>query len=198
MLYYPRSGSTSIIRYYEKIRPNYKIINQPWSPLISKLEDRRKISYNEIISYENVLVKSTIPLFLSKDISPEIIKKDFDKIFILIRKNKEEQIDSYVMAAKTNSFLEYNPTSYWTAGYDDVDTNKIRLEIESSDEIANFIQSKLDVPLFYYEDLYYGSFDKLFNYLDIEKNDVYFNEFLNINKKYKVKSLERKNNKTLI
>ncbi len=74
MLYYPRSGSTSIIRYYEKIRPNYKIINQPWTPLISKLEDRRKISYNEIISYENVLVKSTIPLFLSKDISPEIIK----------------------------------------------------------------------------------------------------------------------------
>jgi hypothetical protein len=198
MLYYPRSGSTSIIRYYEKIRPDYKIINGPWSPLVSQIEERIKISYDEIISYENVLVKSTIPLFLSKNISPEIIKKDFDKIFILIRKNKEEQIDSYVMATKTNSFLEYNPKSYWTDGYNDDDTNKIRLEIEASDEIANFIQSKLDVPLFYYEDLYYDNFDSLFEYLEIEKDEKYFDEFLSRDKRYKANTLDTKNNKTLI
>ena len=46
--------------------------------------------------------------------------------------------------------------------------------------------------------LYYNNFDELFGYLGIEKNDVYFNEFLNISKKYKIKSLEQKNNKTLL
>jgi hypothetical protein len=199
MLYYPRSGSTSILRYFEKLKPEYKIINQPWSPLVSELEYRIKISYSEIISHNDVLVKSTIPLFLSKGIPPETIQNDFDKIFILIRRNKEEQIHSYINATKNKSFLDYTPTNYWIGEYiEDADTKKIKLEIESSEEIANFIKNKLNVPLFYYEDLYYNNFDELFEYLNIEKNDVYFNEFLNINKKYKIKSLQPKNNKTLL
>jgi hypothetical protein len=199
LLYVPRSGSTSILRYFEKLKPEYKIINQPWSPLVSELEYRIKISYSEIISHNDVLVKSTIPLFLSKGIPPETIQNDFDKIFILIRRNKEEQIHSYINATKNKSFLDYTPTNYWIGEYiEDADTKKIKLEIESSEEIANFIKNKLNVPLFYYEDLYYNNFDELFEYLNIEKNDVYFNEFLNINKKYKIKSLQPKNNKTLL
>ena len=89
MLYYPRSGSTSILRYFEKLKPEYTIINQPWSPLVSQLESRLKISYSEIISHKDVLVKSTIPLFLSKDIPPETIQNDFDKIIqIYFKKSK--------------------------------------------------------------------------------------------------------------
>jgi hypothetical protein len=199
MLYYPRSGSTSILRYFEKLKPEYTIINQPWSPLVSQLESRLKISYSEIISHKDVLVKSTIPLFLSKDIPPETIQNDFDKIFILIRRNKEEQIESYITATKNKSFLDHTPTNYWIGEYnEDTVTKKIKSEIEASEEIANFIKNKLNVPLFYYEDLYYNNFDELFGYLGIEKNDVYFNEFLNISKKYKIKSLEQKNNKTLL
>jgi hypothetical protein len=199
MLYYPRSGSTSILRYFEKVKPEYTIINQPWSPLVSQLESRLKISYSEIISHKDVLVKSTIPLFLSKDIPPETIQNDFDKIFILIRRNKEEQIESYINATKNKSFLDYTTTNYWVGEYnEDDDTKKIKSEINASEEIANFIKNKLNVPLFYYEDLYYNNFDELFKYLNIEKNDVYFNEFLNINKKYKIKSLQPKNNKTLL
>ena len=199
MLYYPRSGSTSILRYFEKLKPEYTIINQPWSPLVAQLESRLKISYSEIISHKDVLVKSTIPLFLSKDIPPETIQNDFDKIFILIRRNKEEQIESYITATKNKSFLDHTPTNYWIGEYnEDTVTKKIKSEIEASEEIANFIKNKLNVPLFYYEDLYYNNFDELFGYLGIEKNDVYFNEFLNISKKYKIKSLEQKNNKTLL
>lgn len=199
MLYYPRSGSTSILRYFEKLKPEYTIINQPWSPLVSQLESRLKISYSEIISHKDVLVKSTIPLFLSKDIPPETIQNDFDKIFILIRRNKEEQMESYITATKNKSFLDHTPTNYWIGEYnEDTVTKKIKSEIEASEEIANFIKNKLNVPLFYYEDLYYNNFDELFGYLGIEKNDVYFNEFLNISKKYKIKSLEQKNNKTLL
>jgi len=199
MLYYPRSGSTSILRYFEKLKPEYTIINQPWSPLVSQLESRLKISYSEIISHKDVLVKSTIPLFLSKDIPPETIQNDFDKIFILIRRNKEEQIESYITATKNKSFLDHTPTNYWIGEYnEDAVTKKIKSEIDASEEIANFIKNKLNVPLFYYEDLYYNNFDELFSYLGIEKNDVYFNDFLNISKKYKIKSLEQKNNKTLL
>lgn len=198
LLYYPRSGSTSILRYYEKIRPDYKIINGPWSPLVSHLEERIKITYNEIVEYKDVFVKSTIPLFLSKNIPFENVKRDFDKVAILIRRNKEEQIESYVMAAKNKSFLDFSPTNYWVDGYDDDNTRRIRSEIEPSEEVATILKEKLNAPMFYYEDLYYDSFDPLFKHFEIEKNEEYFNEFLDRGKKYRASTLETKNNKTLL
>ena len=46
MLYTPRSGSTSILKYYAKINPEYTIVSQPWSNLVSELEIQNKVDYN--------------------------------------------------------------------------------------------------------------------------------------------------------
>ena len=90
MLYTPRCGSTSILRYFEKIKPEFEIINQPWSSAISKLENRKQLKYSDIIKKNNIFVKSTINIIFELKFSIKNIKDNFDKIIILDRKDNEK------------------------------------------------------------------------------------------------------------
>jgi hypothetical protein len=196
MLYTPRCGSTSILKYYEKINPEYNIISQPWSPLVSELEAKNKMEYTEIVSNKNVFVKSAIGLFFYKQIPFEVVKNDFDKIIVLSRRNHTEQTESLAHAAKNNSFLESNKYLI------DNDLNFFMKEmdnvlLEEKSKIQE-LKEKLNAKDFYYEDLYYNSFEELFTYLEIEYNENYFKQFLDIKNRYRLDDVNIKKNKSLL
>lgn len=196
MLYTPRCGSTSILRYYQKINPSYTIINQPWSPLVSELELKNTIPYSDIISNDNVFVKSAIGLFFYKQIPYENIKRDFDKVLILSRRNQKEQAESLSHASKHNSFLE---SSKYLID-EELDffiptMNEVLLDEKSK---IKELQDNLDTKTFYYEDLYYHSFDELFDYLEIKYIEEYFTEFLDIKNKYRINDNNVKKSKSLL
>jgi hypothetical protein len=196
MLYTPRCGSTSILKYYEKINPEYNIINQPWSPLVSELEAKNKMEYTEIVSNKNVFVKSAIGLFFYKQIPFEVVKNDFDKIIVLSRRNHTEQTESLAHAAKNNSFLESNKylidnnLNFFMKEMD-------RVLLEEKSKIQE-LKEKLNAKDFYYEDLYYNSFEELFTYLEIEYNENYFKQFLDIKNRYRLDDVNIKKNKSLL
>lgn len=196
MLYTPRCGSTSILKYYEKIYPTHTIINQPWSPLVSELESKNTIKYSQIVSYENVFVKSAIGLFFYKQISYDDVRRDFDKIVVLSRRNHKEQTESLAHAAKYNSFLE--SSKYLI-------DNNLEFLLKEMDEVLLEEKSRiyelkenLNAEVFYYEDLYYGSFDNLFDYLELKYVEEHYREFLDIKNKYRLNDLSIKKNKSLL
>jgi hypothetical protein len=194
MLYTPRCGSTSILRYYEKIKPEYSIINQPWSSLVSELQAKNKVKYTEIVSNRNLFIKSDIGLFFEKQIPYKVVKSDFDKIFVLSRRNHKEQTESLAHATKHNTFLESNKYL--------IDSD---IEIQKADEMLlkekakiQELKKQLNVKVFYYEDLYYNSFEELFTYLEIEYNEELFKEFLDIKNRYRLDDANIKKNKSLL
>ena len=197
MLYTPRCGSTSILRYFEKIKPEFEIINQPWSSAVSKIENRKQLKYSDIIKKNNIFVKSTINIIFELKFSIKNIKDNFDKIIILDRKDNEEQLKSYSHAEKHQSFLE--SSKYLLDN--NVDSNLYQtcnyFLLREKGEIE-FLIKELNAKLFYYEDLYYGNFTDLFNYLEIDYVEEHFEKLLNINNKYRLNDSLTKKIKSLI
>lgn len=196
LLYIPRSGSTSILRYFESIRPNYEVINQPWSSLISKLNFTNTIKYKDLIVKENVFVKIDIGTFLTERINFDEVKKDFDKIIILDRKDNDKQIESLVYAKMNESFLESN--KYWFNNISKEDFEESKFVIEKLKESIETIKEKLNSKVYYYEDLYFNDFSNLFNYLEIEHNEEFFKKYLSKENKYRLNGIELKQNKSLV
>ena len=182
------------MKYYGKIKPEYNIISQPWSTLVSEMQTRNKVKYTEIVSNKNVFIKSNIGLFFEKQIPYEVVKSDFDKIFVLSRRNHKEQTESLAHATKHNTFLESNKYL--------IDND---IEIQKADEMLlkekakiQELKKQLNVKVFYYEDLYYNSFEELFTYLEIEHNEELFKEFLDIKNRYRLDDANIKKNKSLL
>jgi hypothetical protein len=165
LFYTPRTGSTSILNYFEKLNPNYECFNEPWFEWMIENLHKNKIEYSELISKKNIFIKST---YKTIPISLDTLVNDFDKIIILLRKNQKEQVESSILAHKEYSFLNSSPRLYSTYNITD------------------------------YEDLYYNDFTPLFNELNIEHNEEYFNEYLNTSKKYRIGDIVTKKTNSLI
>ena len=195
LLYTPRSGSTSILKYFQKNKPEYHCFNEPWFDWMISNIYKENISYEDILKNENVFVKSalkTLPINVST------IVRDFDKVIILLRKDKKSQSESSILAHKEESFLNYKKRKYnlyliedeerkWMEDrYDFLNTELLRLA-----ELYN-------LSVYYYEDLYYNSFEKLFEEIELDFNEEYFKEFLDISKKYRESDIIQKVNKSII
>ena len=195
LLYTPRSGSTSILKYFHKVKPEYECYNEPWFEFMVSKVYKDKITYSDLRDKDNIFVKSayaTLPVELETTLS------DFDKIIILLRKNKKEQIESSILAHNELSFLNYKPRKYSTFTITDDELKNTSERFDFLNEtLLNF--SKVNkLPVFYYEDLYYDSFDSLFGELGIEYNEEYYREFLDVTNKYRIGDLEEKQTITLL
>jgi hypothetical protein len=188
LIYTPRSGSTSILKYFSKLKPDYKCYNEPWFQWMIQNVHHKEIKYDELILQENIFVKSA---FKTLPVPIEQIVKDFDKVIFLLRKNIQEQIESSIYVRKTEGYLNHSQRKYWINSDDD--------EIQSEIARFKFLNQVLmgsalhyNKPLFYYEDLYYNDFSLLFNELGVEYNIQYFDKYLNTNKRYRSGSIETK------
>jgi hypothetical protein len=201
LLYVPRSGSTSILRYFKSIKSEYYVVNQPWSELIAELTKSNMIRYDDLIKNENIFIKSDIGSFIKERLNLESVKSDFDKIIILDRRDKEKQIESLIHASHNNSFLESN--KYWltdTSNYMN-EKNVADISERSISEIKNLIPElsiKLNSKIYFYEDLFFEDFSEFLNYLEIEYNEELFKKYLSKENKYRLDSTELKEKKSII
>jgi len=195
ILYTPRSGTNSIASYFLKQNTNYEYFNQPFSQY--EEEGIKYATYEQCLKYDNVLVKSDISNFVRLNISVEQLLLDFDKVLLISRKNKKEQSISLIIATTRNNFLEKNKRPYFTGGINDDTIENVIKQFEGWQTILEKY-SNINIPLFYYEDLYYDNFSKLFEFLEIKYLEEDYKNILDIKNKYKTKDLEKKETKTLV
>lgn len=194
VLYTARSGTNHICDYFLRQNPNYKYFNQPFT---SYHEDGIvRVSYKECIKHDNVLIKSAISNFEKLNISKEQVLLEFDKVLLISRRNKKEQAISYIIAGNAKNFLNKSKRSYYVEGIDDDTLSTIEeFKVKQHSKLLNYMDNSF--RFFYYEDLYYGDFSALFEYLDIKFVQQDFDDILNIKNKYRHNDLLSKTVKTL-
>lgn len=187
LICFPRTGSTSIIRYYKYSNPNIKTFSEPFNE--NGVEGY--FTYNHVIQYDNVFVKHMYDQFPSdlKSLSineiNEIYYKSFDKIVFLDRKNIKEQLESLSHSLTTNmwhSSYVYNDKKHNV--FIDKELKHILFWKEEFHAFANKKNSKV----FYYEDIY-STKENMLEFLkeiDSSYNEIYYNKFLDNSKKYRV------------
>lgn len=195
LLYTPRSGSTAILKYFEKIKTEYKCFNEPWFEWMVENVHKNKNEYVDLITKQNIFVKSA---YKTLPVSLDTLLTDFDKIVILLRKNQKEQVESSILVHKEESFLNNTPRNYNLHNITDA-------EFQTTYDRYSFLNETLfnfgtlnNLPIFYYEDLYYGNFNPLFNELEIEYNELYYKEFLDTTNKYRISDIITKKTNSLI
>jgi hypothetical protein len=195
ILYTARSGTNSISDYFLKQNTDYKYFNQPFT--LYQENGIKRTSYDECIKYNKVLVKSEITNFKKLNINKEKIKLDFDKVVLISRKNKIEQSISSLISAESENFLDKTKKSYFIDGIDKLTLEKV---IDHQNKCQILLEEFLDdeFRFFYYEDLFYGNFDKLFEYLNIMYIEDDFSSILDNKNRYKIKELIGKTINTLI
>ena len=186
----PRTGSTSISRYYKSINKDVVVIDEPFNLIVNN----PTILYDNLIKNNNLFIKTMYgdnPLEFKNMSAKEFVLKlinDFDLVVFLTRKNIKEHTESYVQALQTSKWASsYVYDSKFNTLYDKVESklNKLNLElIETCNE--------LNKSLYLYEDLYDShKKENIIQFLysigcDYDKK--IFNKFLDTSNKYRVTS----------
>jgi hypothetical protein len=184
----PRTGSTSISRYYKSINKDVVVIDEPFNLLVNS----PTILYDNLLKNDNLFIKTMYgdnPLEFENMSAKEFVLKlinDFDLVVFLTRRNIKEHTESYVQALQTSKWASnYVYNSKFNELYNEVESklNKLNLElIETCNE--------LNKSLYLYEDLYDShKKENIIQFLysigcDYDKE--IFNKFLDTSNKYRV------------
>jgi hypothetical protein len=184
----PRTGSTSISRYYKSINKDVVVIDEPFNLLVNS----PTILYDNLLKNNNLFIKTMYgdnPLEFENMSAKEFVLKlinDFDLVVFLTRRNIKEHTESYVQALQTSKWASnYVYNSKFNELYNEVENklNKLNLElIETCNE--------LNKSLYLYEDLYDShKKENIIQFLysigcDYDKE--IFNKFLDTSNKYRV------------
>ena len=184
----PRTGSTSISRYYKSINKDVVVIDEPFNLLVNN----PTILYDNLLKNDSLFIKTMYgdnPLEFENMSDKEFLLKlinDFDLVVFLTRKNIKEHTESYVQALQTSKWASnYVYNSKFNELYNEVESklNKLNLElIETCNE--------LNKSLYLYEDLYDShKKENIIQFLYLigcNYDKTIFNKFLNTSNKYRV------------
>jgi hypothetical protein len=195
LLYAPRCGSTSILKYFEKSKPEYECFNEPWYEWMIQHHHKERYTYEELVSKENIFIKSSYRTF---PVPFEKALEDFDKVVILLRKDRKKQLESYILTHKQAAFLNYSRRKYWVDSITEREWAYFKeIYEEAINKLLDF-SSQHRIPVYWYEDLYFNSFDNFFKELDLKYDREYYEEFLDISKKYRIEDVFNKKITSLI
>jgi len=177
-----RSGSTSLFNAFYKSMDGYKGFSEPFNSREEGFGNSKEL-YS--LDYSNLIVK-LLPWDLYQDFAFDMINylfyretlnitqlkskiedglynysSNFDKIILLIRKNKLEQSQSYSNSAENNN---YHISYYYNDNIGDLDLSSNLLK--HHDDIITNLSDKLQIPLTYYEDLYQGNVSLIHSFLN--------------------------------
>jgi len=195
LIYTARSGSTSIFKYFEKLKPNYICYNEPWFDWSKENRYNENMDYNELIKNNNLFIKSTLSTL---PCSLDTIISDFDKVIFLLRKDFKSQLESAILVNKERTYLNHTQRKYNIYSISQSEIEQYTLLIDANTHKIINTSNTHNIPLFYYEDLYYGDFQPLFDELELQHNQEYYEEYLNISKKYRVGDIVSKTTKSLL
>ena len=196
LIYTARSGSTSILKYFSKLKPDYECFNEPWFPwMVSNVYNGNVLNYDDLISKSKIFLKTTP---INCPVSFETLIKDFDKVIFLLRRDKKEQIESSILLHKESSFLDSTKRKYNIHEITQYEIDVITKKYDDLNTLIETTAAKHSLPIYYYEDLYYGSFSSLFEELGLHYDEQYYKEFLDISNRYRDGTTEVKTSNTII
>lgn len=163
----PRSGSQNLFKwfylhenftcYFKTGETRYekpKNINN-FSDGLKEIHNNTKYNTEHLIIKEDYYVGSNLNYLIENS----------DKVIYLYRKNKKEQIESWINATKTNNF--FAPWNFKIIQDDSTYNYFSDLKNEFNDKFINNINFIIT-----YEELYYNNgIDKIIQYLDIDSLD---------------------------
>ena len=184
----PRTGSTSISRYYKRINKDVVVIDEPFNLVVNN----PTILYNNLIKNNNLFIKTMYgdnPLEFKNMSAKEFVLKlinDFDLVVFLTRRNIKEHTESYVQALQTSKWASsYVYDCKFNTFYDEAEgkLNKLNLELIQT-------CNELNKPLYFYEDLYDSlKKENIIEFLysiGCNYDKAIFNIFLNTSNKYRI------------
>jgi hypothetical protein len=170
----PRSGSTNLAKWFQ-LNKEFTVLIEPYNPYSYDYKEEKELSEWDY-STPHLLIKAVYPF--GKGFKDLITKSD--KIILLYRENKKEQVESWLAANYTNNWTEEWHTNqiYYS--------ESVRLEFFYS--LKNRFKTEyLNNSNFFkvsYEELYYkNEFQKIVDYLNL---DCIKNENFPYGQKYRI------------
>lgn len=159
----PRSGSQNLFKWFY-LHENFTCFFKTGENRYEKPKNLDSFS-NGLKEIHNKCIYSTDHLVIKEDYyvgsDMDSLIKNFDKVIYLYRKNKKEQIESWINATKTNNFFE----SWVYKNINDTRDEQYFLELKRK-FTSNFIDDKNFTIT--YEELYYeNGIYKIIQYLGI-------------------------------
>ncbi len=178
-----RAGSTSLYNLLEKHLPsNYYCCLEPFNPGMDKHVDVNVNQKLVIESEENVLIKTLIG-HTQENIELEDMYvwlfKNFDKIILLDRKDKQLQVESFSYQSYKNNGSWHEKKRYRMemVPKDIIDTNIKRLEYSTNK--INELSKKYKKKIYYYEDIFLDNnietINEIFNLINEKPNEELLN-----------------------
>lgn len=161
----PRSGSTVLMKALAKIY-NCRTITEPWL----------KAAYHETLS-QNILKERKIKNVVIKCMASQVpsdgtyedrldihtrFAKQFDMVICLGRKNKKEQVESFVHAIKNNiNPKEWHGKYTFNDNITDYDYNQYGIQYDGHMLDLKLLADNLGSEIIWYEDLFSGDKDRV-------------------------------------
>jgi len=161
----PRSGSTALMKALAKIY-NCRAITEPWL----------KATYHETLS-QNILKERKIKNVVIKCMASQVpsdgtyedrldihtrFAKQFDMVICLGRKNKKEQVESFVHAIKNNKNpKEWHGKYTFNNNIPDHDYNQYGIQYDGHMSDLKLLADNLGSEIIWYEDLFSGDKDRV-------------------------------------
>jgi hypothetical protein len=160
----PRSGSTNLALWF-RLQKNFTVFLEPLNPNMAAYDEYKNGVSPKLWEYEtpHLLIKEICNSSV-KDI-PELLEMS-DKIVMLYRKNKSQQMESWLNANTSGKwYAKWKPNSL-------IITNKQDKVAYFNDMIESFKTDYLNNDSFFkisYEELYHSDgFNRLLNYLNMD------------------------------
>jgi hypothetical protein len=176
----PRSGSTNLANWFRSNK-EVTVLVEPYNPHSADYKEEKELSEWDY-STSHLLIKAVYPF--GKGFNDLITRSD--RIILLYRENKKEQVESWLAANYTKNWTEEwhtNQISY---------SDSVRVEFFYSLK-SRFKDEYLNNSNFFkisYEELYYkNGFQKVVDYLNLE---CIKNENFPYGKKYRTGSIPNK------
>jgi len=163
---------------------------------------------NDFLEMDKLFVKNTIDWVMDNKEDSGKMKSNsiptiqeifnfFDKVLVLSRKDITQQSISLYFSSENDSYLETYDRLYNIESIDETRLNQIKSNLTKDNDLVNELVN-LGVSHYYYEDLYYKSFNDFFQTLNLDYHNEYFDRYLNTTKRYKKGEVANKVVKTFI
>jgi hypothetical protein len=150
----PRTGSTSFSKELAE-KNNLSFVFEPFSPNAELLNTFKNFDID--YTKDNVVVKTLVND--EYDINWFIkFSKEFDKIYLLSRRNLKQCIDSWAYLNHNRGKIDFETEYYWeiTPNYQECEQQIVRWE-----EKLQLIATELNQKVLYYEDIFGYNNNKL-------------------------------------
>ena len=161
----PRSGSTALLKALSKIY-NCTPISEPWL----RADDHETLTHDflSLRKINNVVIKSMASQIPSDgkyedrlDIHTRFAKQ-FDVVICLGRKNKKEQVESFIHAVKNNKEpKEWHSKYTFNDNISDQDYDQYGIQYDNHMSDLKLLANNLGSDIIWYEDLFSGDEDRV-------------------------------------